>query len=77
MIGAGLTGITAASLLARKKSVLVIDKGRRIGGRLADHEIGAARFDKGGQFFTARDDRFAQQVRIWSKKELSKNGIEK
>ena len=77
MIGAGLTGITAASLLARKKRVLVIDKGRRIGGRLADHEIGEARFDKGGQFFTARDDRFAQQVRIWSKKGVVKEWYRK
>ena len=77
MIGAGLTGITAASLLARKKRVLVIDKGRRIGGRLADHQIGEARFDKGGQFFTVRDDRFAQQVKLWNEKGVVKEWYRK
>ena len=46
VVGAGLAGITAASLLAQKKRVLVLDKGRQIGGRLADHEIEGARFDK-------------------------------
>ncbi|MAR32348.1 MAG: hypothetical protein CMK35_01625, partial [Porticoccaceae bacterium] len=33
VVGAGLAGITAASLLAQKKRVLVLDKGRQIGGR--------------------------------------------
>ena len=77
VVGAGLTGITAASLLAEKKRVLVLDKGRQIGGRLADHEIAGARFDKGGQFVTVRDDRFAKQVKIWRKKGVIKEWYRK
>jgi predicted NAD/FAD-dependent oxidoreductase len=38
--------------------VLVIDKGRGVGGRLATRRIGGATFDHGAQFLTARVPRF-------------------
>jgi renalase len=45
--------------------VLVIDKGRGLGGRLASRRIGHATFDHGAQFITARDPRFAAAVDEW------------
>ncbi|MAJ87460.1 MAG: FAD-binding protein [Cellvibrionales bacterium TMED148] len=77
VVGAGLTGLTAASLLAQQKQVLVLDKGRLAGGRLADHRIEEAHFDKGGQFLTARDHRFADQVSIWRELGLVKEWYRK
>jgi hypothetical protein len=45
--------------------VLVIDKGRGLGGRLAGRRIGEATFDHGAQFMTARSPRFQQTVSTW------------
>lgn len=45
--------------------VTVIDKGRGLGGRLANRRIGEATFDHGAQYFTARDPRFQQWAADW------------
>jgi predicted NAD/FAD-dependent oxidoreductase len=47
--------------------VLVIDKGRGVGGRLASRRIGGATFDHGAQFMTAKDPRFAAAIDQWRK----------
>ena len=66
IVGAGMAGLTAATTLqARGCAVRVIDKGRAVGGRLASRRIGAATFDHGAQFVTARDPRFAAAVAEW------------
>lgn len=63
VVGAGLAGLTAARQLAHKgHQVILFDKGRSPGGRLATRRIGAARFDHGAQFFTVRTDQFASLV---------------
>ena len=55
-----MAGLTAAADLQRAGCrVLVLDKGRGIGGRLASRRIGEASFDHGAQFITARTPRFA------------------
>jgi len=60
VIGAGIAGLTAAAELQRAGcSVLVLDKGRGAGGRLASRRIDAATFDHGAQFITTREPRFA------------------
>jgi renalase len=60
VIGAGMAGLTAAAELQRSgRRVLVIDKGRGVGGRLASRRIDGATFDHGAQFITTRDPRFA------------------
>jgi predicted NAD/FAD-dependent oxidoreductase len=60
VIGAGMAGLTAAAELQRAGlRVLVLDKGRGVGGRLASRRIGGASFDHGAQFITARTSRFA------------------
>ncbi len=60
VIGAGMAGLIAAAELQRTgRRVLVLDKGRGVGGRLASRRIDGATFDHGAQFITTRDPRFA------------------
>jgi len=60
VIGAGMAGLIAAAELQRAgRRVLVLDKGRSVGGRLASRRIDGATFDHGAQFITTRDPRFA------------------
>ena len=66
IVGAGLAGLTAAAERAKlPQKVLVVDKGRGVGGRMASRRIGAATFDHGAQFMTARDPRFRAAVAKW------------
>lgn len=51
--------IAAAELQRAGRRVLVLDKGRSAGGRLASRRIEGASFDHGAQFVTTRDPRFA------------------
>jgi hypothetical protein len=68
IMGAGMAGLTAASDLQQAgHDVLVIDKGRGVGGRLASRRIGLATFDHGAQFMTAKDPRFAAAIDQWRK----------
>jgi renalase len=60
IVGAGMAGLTAAAeLQLAGRSVLVLDKGRSVGGRLASRRIDGATFDHGAQFMTTRSQRFA------------------
>ena len=60
VVGAGISGLVAAAELQRAGlRVLVLDKGRGFGGRLASRRIGDAAFDHGAQFLTAEGPRFA------------------
>jgi predicted NAD/FAD-dependent oxidoreductase len=66
VVGAGMAGLTAAATLReRGHEVLVIDKGRGVGGRLASRRIDAATFDHGAQFITVRHPRFAALMEDW------------
>ena len=66
IIGAGLAGLSAANALqAAGHDVLVVDKGRGLGGRLAGRRIDNASFDHGAQFMTTRDPKFVEQVSQW------------
>jgi predicted NAD/FAD-dependent oxidoreductase len=66
IVGAGMTGLAAAAALqSTGHSILLIDKGRAVGGRLASRRIGLATFDHGAQFITARDPRFVALVEQW------------
>lgn len=63
VIGAGLAGLACARHLADQGlRVVVLDKGRGIGGRMATRRValssGEARFDHGAQYFTAKTGEF-------------------
>ncbi len=57
--------MAATQLQAAGQAVLVLDKGRGVGGRLATRRIGPGRADHGAQFFTVRDPQFAAYVAEW------------
>ncbi len=59
IIGAGMAGLSAAQLLSVDHDVVVLDKGRGVGGRMATRRIGDATFDHGAQFLTTHTDEFA------------------
>ena len=65
VIGAGMAGLTAAHRLSAVAEVIVLDKGRGVGGRLATRRNGEATFDHGAQFLTTHSDEFAQIVNRW------------
>jgi len=59
VVGAGIAGLSAArELVAAGLSVLVLDKGRGLGGRMATRRLGRAVCDHGAQFFTVRGRAF-------------------
>ena len=65
IVGAGLAGLTAAGALVADHDVVLLDKGRSPGGRLATRRVGAAVLDHGAQFFTVRSDEFGRRVDRW------------
>ena len=68
IVGAGISGLMAANELNKRgKTVLVVDKGRGVGGRMSTRRIGPGRADHGAQFFTVRQDRFQTAVSDWIK----------
>jgi predicted NAD/FAD-dependent oxidoreductase len=66
VIGAGISGLACAEALHKAgRSVVVLDKGRGFGGRLATRRMDGARIDHGAQYFTVRDERFRKYVDEW------------
>jgi renalase len=66
VVGAGMSGLVAArELQAAGWRVIVLEKGREIGGRMATRRMGNGTFDHGAQFFTVRSERFERLVAAW------------
>ena len=66
VVGAGVAGLMAAQSLAKNgHDVVVVDKGRSPGGRLATRRIDEATLDHGAQFFTVRESLFESHVSEW------------
>lgn len=66
VIGAGLSGISAATALTeRGHSATLFDKSRGSGGRLSSRRTDYGEIDMGAQYFTARDASFRQAVQRW------------
>lgn len=66
VIGAGISGLLAAQQLAAAgHRVVIVDKGRTVGGRLATRQLGPGLADVGAQFFTVRNPVFRAQVDAW------------
>lgn len=63
VVGAGVAGLTAArELIDAGQRVLILDKGRSVGGRLATRRIADGTLDHGAQFFTGRGNAFQSVV---------------
>ena len=66
IVGAGLCGLQAAGDLHQaKRRVLVLDKGRGVGGRAATRRWDGVPVDHGAQFFTVRTWAFWAQTARW------------
>lgn len=66
VIGAGVSGLTAARILQdHGHTVTVFEKSRGRGGRAATRRADDLQFDHGAQYFTARNPVFRQQVDAW------------
>jgi renalase len=65
VVGAGAAGLTAAGALGEDHEVVVVDKARGVGGRMATRRIAGATFDHGAQFFTTHSPEFARTVAGW------------
>lgn len=71
VIGAGLAGLVAAQEIeAAGKTVIVLDKGTSVGGRLATRRIQNGLADHGAQFFTVRTPEFQKRVDDWMARDL-------
>lgn len=72
IVGGGVAGLVCARRLAEAGArVLVLDRGRTVGGRLATRRAGALQFDHGAQYFTARQPAFAAQAALWARHGLA------
>jgi renalase len=66
IIGAGLAGLMAArSLVKAGKRVLLLEKGKTVGGRMGTRRMGEGVADHGAQYFTVRDPAFAVLLDEW------------
>ena len=70
IIGAGLSGLTAAINLDRTADITLFEKSRRPGGRICTRYVESYNFDHGAQFFTARSAEFKEFL-----KPLIKSGV--
>ncbi|MDG1681063.1 MAG: FAD-dependent oxidoreductase [SAR86 cluster bacterium] len=70
IIGAGLSGLTAAINLDRTADITLFEKSRRPGGRICTRYVDSYNFDHGAQFFTARSAEFKEFL-----KPLIKSGV--
>jgi predicted NAD/FAD-dependent oxidoreductase len=88
IIGAGLSGLSCAQKLTKSMGVLVLDKSRGVGGRMATRRTLNTKFDHGAQFYRLKSDitSFHTQwileklTSLWFKSELgehwnAKNGM--
>ena len=71
VVGAGMAGLACGeALVAAGHSVVLFDKGRSVGGRMASRRmatpLGEVGFDHGAQYITARDPAFRAQIKAWS-----------
>lgn len=66
VVGAGISGVACARRLAAAGlPVQVVDRGRRLGGRMASRRLEGRPVDLGASYLTVSDDRFGAVVEAW------------
>lgn len=60
IIGAGISGLTIASILKDLFNITVFEKARGVGGRMSTRYVDHYSFDHGTQFFTAKTTEFQE-----------------
>jgi renalase len=74
IIGAGIAGLVLArKLVEAGASVVVLEKSRGYGGRMATKRVGESVYDQGAQYFTVRDPAFMELAEEWRARGLVKN----
>lgn len=73
VVGGGISGIAAArTVSAAGLAVHVLDRGRRIGGRMASRRLDDRVVDTGASYFTVADPAFAAVVEDWRARGLAR-----
>ncbi len=73
VVGAGLSGVAAARTLRDAGvEVVVLDRGKRIGGRMASRRLDDRVVDTGASYFTVADPAFAAVVEDWRGRGLAR-----
>jgi hypothetical protein len=73
IVGAGISGLLAGKILSQAGlEVLILEKSRGFGGRMATRRFGGGVFDHGAQFFTAREPGFQHRVDRWVKDDTAR-----
>lgn len=66
VVGGGISGVACArALAAAGLPVEVVDRGRRLGGRMASRRFAGRPVDTGASYLTVSDDRFRAVVEGW------------
>jgi predicted NAD/FAD-dependent oxidoreductase len=72
IVGAGLSGLTAASILQQHGfDIQIFEKSRGCGGRMATRRSSGFEFDHGAQYFTVRHPTFRVVVDSWIRDEVA------
>jgi renalase len=77
VVGGGIAGVACARVLADARvPVRIVDRGQRVGGRMAvrnEEVAGVVRaVDIGASYFTVRDERFAAVAQSWRARGLAR-----
>ncbi len=70
IIGAGVAGLTLARRLQGSAEVVVFEKSRGVGGRMATRRVDSFDFDHGAQFFTVRSEAFREFLKPYQARGL-------
>ncbi len=73
VVGAGISGVACARELDKARiPVRLLDRGRRIGGRMASKRLAGRAVDLGASYFTAQDPAFIEVVEGWRQRGLAR-----
>jgi predicted NAD/FAD-dependent oxidoreductase len=73
VVGAGISGAACTrALLTAGLDVRVLDRGRRVGGRMASRRLDGRPVDLGASYLTASGDDFSAVVRDWESRGLAR-----